>query len=301
MIQIRELKKNFDDVCAVSGLSLNIPEGTLFGILGTNGAGKTTMLRILSGILEADGGEIIIDGEPLDKAKEKIFFLSDSPYYFPNAGMEQMAKFYEDQYPDMDRESVAFMAEALELDMSRPLRTFSKGMKRQAFLILALCARTKYLLCDEVFDGLDPIVAEVMKNLFRQEMRERRFTAVVASHRLNELEDICGNIAILHKGGLVTAGDMKNRAEHVKKLQCVFEEEEDTGRIASELQKDLDIVRSHVDGSFVTLVVRDKTNDAKEILTSRAAVLIREAPMSLEEVFIAEMEGRDYDIRKVLH
>ena len=99
----------------------------------------------------------------------------------------------------------------------------------------------------------------------------------------------------------MTAGDMKNRAEHVKKFQCVFEEEEDTGRIASELQKDLDIVRSHVDGSFVTLVVRDKTNDAKEILTSRAAVLIREAPMSLEEVFIAEMEGRDYDIRKVLH
>lgn len=301
MIQIRGLQKHFDDVCAVSGLSLEIPEGTLFGLLGTNGAGKTTLLRTLSGILEADSGEIKVDGEPLDKAKERIFFLPDSPYYFPNAGMEQMAKFYADQYPDMDRESVAYMAEVLELDIKRPLRTFSKGMKRQALLILALCARTKYLLCDEVFDGLDPIVTEVMKNLFRQEMKERKFTAVVASHRLNELEDICGNIAILHKGGLVTAGDMKGRAENVRKFQCVFREGEDAHKIAAELAKELDIVRSHVDGCFVTLVVRDKEGNAKDKLAERSAVVLREAAMSLEEIFISEMEGKDYDIRKVLH
>lgn len=301
MIQIKGLKKAFDDVCAVSDVTLDIPEGTLFGLLGTNGAGKTTMLRILSGILEADGGEIGIDGEPLYKAKEKLFFLPDSPYYFPNASMEQMAKFYADQYADMDQESVSYMAEALELDVRRPLRTFSKGMKRQAFLILALCARTKYLLCDEVFDGLDPIVTEVMKNLFRQEMKERKFTAVVASHRLGELEDICGNIAILHKGGLVTAGDMKGRTEDVKKFQCVFAEGEDVDKIAEEAAKELDVVRSHVDGSFVTLVIRDKEGDAKAKLAARSAVVVREAPMSLEEIFISEMEGKDYDIRKVLH
>lgn len=301
MIQIRGLRKNFDDVCAVSGVTLDIPEGTLFGLLGTNGAGKTTVLRILSGILEADSGGIEIDGEPLDKAKKKIFFLPDSPYYFPNASMEQMAKFYADQYPQIDQESAAFMAETLELDVKRPVRTFSKGMKRQAFLILALCARTKYLLCDEVFDGLDPIVAEVMKNLFRQEMKERKFTAVVASHRLNELEDVCGNIAILHKGGLVTAGDMKGRAENVKKFQCVFEEGEDSDKIAGELAKELDVVRSHVDGSFVTLVIRDKEGNAKAKLKARSAVVVREASMSLEEIFISEMEGKDYDIRKVLH
>lgn len=301
MIQIRGLKKHFDDVCAVSNLSLDIPEGTLFGLLGTNGAGKTTMLRMLSGVLEADSGEIRIDDEPLEQVKRKVFFLPDSPYYFPNAGMEQMAKFYAGQYPDMDPESVAYMAEALELDVKRPLRTFSKGMKRQAFLILALCARTKYLLCDEVFDGLDPIVTEVMKNLFRQEMKERKFTAVVASHRLNELEDICGSIAILHKGGLVTAGDMRGRAKDVKKFQCVFKEEEDVTRLVTELTKELDIVQSHVDGAFVTLVVRDREGDAKAKLAARSAVVIREADMSLEEIFISEMEGKDYDIRKVLH
>ena len=212
-----------------------------------------------------------------------------------------MAQFYKDQYPDMDLENVDYMAETLELDVKRPLRTFSKGMKRQAFLILALCAGTKYLLCDEVFDGLDPIVAEVMKNLFRQEMKERKFTAVVASHRLNELEDICGNIAILHKGGLVTAGDMRGRAEHVRKYQCVFADGTDMDRIEQELGKELDVVRFQADGGFVTLVVRDSEGSAEANLKSRDIELIKEAPMSLEEIFIAEMEGKDYDIRKVLH
>lgn len=301
MIQIQNMTKTFDDICAVNNISLDIPEGTMFGLLGTNGAGKTTLLRMLSGILEADTGEVMVDGNPLKTAKNKIFYLPDDPYYFPNASMEQMARFYEGQYPDMERENVKYMAETLELDVSRPLRTFSKGMKRQAFLILALCAGTKYLLCDEVLDGLDPIVAEVMKNLFRQEMKERKFTAVVASHRLNELEDICENIAILHKGGLVTAGDMRGRTEHVRKYQCVFPDGTDVKRLEQELGKELDVVRFQGDGSFVTLVVRDVEGRAEEKLKALAAEVIKETPMSLEEIFIAEMEGTDYDIRKVLH
>lgn len=301
MIQIQNMTKTFDGICAVNNVSLEIPEGIMFGLLGTNGAGKTTLLRMLAGILESDSGAVLVDGNPLEAGKKKIFYLPDDPYYFPNASMEQMAQFYKDQYPDMDLENVDYMAETLELDVKRPLRTFSKGMKRQAFLILALCARTKYLLCDEVFDGLDPIVAEVMKNLFRQEMKERKFTAVVASHRLNELEDICGNIAILHKGGLVTAGDMRGRAEHVRKYQCVFADGTDMDRIEQELGKELDVVRFQADGGFVTLVVRDSEGSAEANLKSRDIELIKEAPMSLEEIFIAEMEGKDYDIRKVLH
>lgn len=301
MIQIQNLTKKFDDICAVNNISLEIPEGIMFGLLGTNGAGKTTLLRMLSGILEADSGCVLVDGNPLEAAKKKVFYLPDDPYYFPNASIEVMAQFYENQYPAMERESVNYMAEALELDVKRPLRTFSKGMKRQAFLILALCAGTKYLLCDEVFDGLDPIVAEVMKNLFRQEMKERKFTAVVASHRLNELEDICGNIAILHKGGLVTAGDMRDRTAHVRKYQCVFPDGSDMDRLEQKLGKELDMVRFHVDGSFVTLVVRDAKGSAEECLRAQAAEVIKEAPMSLEEIFIAEMEGKNYDIRKVLH
>ena len=162
-----------------------------------------------------------------DDVSEEIFYCRMILNFFPNASMEEMILFYKKYYPRMDAEAAAYMAGKLNLETKRPLRTFSKGMKRQAFLILALCAGTKYLLCDEVFDGLDPIVTEVMKNLFRQEMKERKFTVVVASHKLRELEDICHSIAILHKGGVLTSKDMRHQAGNICKYQCVFSEQTD--------------------------------------------------------------------------
>lgn len=299
MIEITNLTKHFGSICAVNDVSLDIPDGIMFGILGTNGAGKTTLLRILAGILDADSGSICIDGEQAVQqraCRENIFFLPDSPYYFPNATLEVMSAFYARQYPRMDREGVSDMAESLELDMHRPLRTFSKGMKRQAFLILALCAGTKYLLCDEVFDGLDPIVTEVMKNLFRREMQERSFTVAVASHKLNDLEDICSSIGILHKGGLVTAKDMKDNAGEVHKYQCIFPEETDIGPLSAREET----VKCIKDGHFVTLVIRGDGQITESMIRTWNPIFLKEVPMTLEETFITEMEGKGYDIRKVL-
>ena len=290
MITISGLTKYFDGVCAVNHVSLEILEGTMFGLLGTNGAGKTTLLRMLAGIIEADSGEIRIDGEedPFSpQCKKNLFYLPDDPYYFPNASIQVMLDFYKKQYPGLDADSVRYMAESLNLDMNRPVRTFSKGMKRQAFLILALCSRTKYLFCDEVLDGLDPIAAEIMKNLFRQEMKSRDFTILVASHKLRDLEDICGNIAILHKGGVVTAGDFRERAENVRKFQCVFPLEADL----DSLRQHPSVVRLHEDARFITLVTRGKAEEIRKALEELDPIFLGEVPLSLEETFIAEMEG----------
>lgn len=299
MITISGLTKYYDGVCAVNHVSLEILEGTMFGLLGTNGAGKTTLLRMLAGIIDADSGEIRIDGEedPFSpQCKKNLFYLPDDPYYFPNASIQVMLDFYKKQYPELDADSVKYMAESLNLDMNRPVRTFSKGMKRQAFLILALCSRTKYLFCDEVLDGLDPIAAEIMKNLFRQEMKARDFTILVASHKLRDLEDICGNIAILHKGGVVTAGDFRERAENVRKFQCVFPLEADL----DSLRQHPSVVRLHEDARFITLVTRGKAEEIRNALEELDPIFLGEVPLSLEETFIAEMEGAGYDIRKVL-
>lgn len=299
MITISNLTKYFDEICAVSQVSLEIPDGSMFGLLGTNGAGKTTLLRMLAGILEADSGEIRIDGEEdslSPQCRENLFYLPDDPYYFPNASIRVMLDFYKRQYLALDADAAAYLAESLNLDQNRPIRTFSKGMKRQAFLILALCSKTKYLFCDEVLDGLDPIAAEIMKNLFRQEMKARNFTILVASHKLRDLEDICGNIAILHKGGVVTAGDFKKRAEHVRKFQCVFPLEANLDGLKNHPA----VLRFHENARFITLITRGNFGEVREALEEQNPIFLGEVPLSLEETFIAEMEGAGYDIRKVL-
>lgn len=313
MIEIRNLTKYFDKTCAVNNISLDIPDGIMFGLLGTNGAGKTTLLRILAGILEADSGEIRIDDNVCGNAddgafcgertesfspscKEELFYLPDDPYYFPNASMRVMFDFFKKQYPKTDLDSVAYLAEKLNLDINQPIRTFSKGMKRQAFLIMALSSRTKYLFCDEVFDGLDPIVTEIMKNLFCQEMKSRDFTIIVASHKLTDLEDICGNIAILHRGGVVTAGDFRNRTENVRKFQCVFQPETKLDVLKSHLG----MVSFHEDARFITLITKGNPEEMRNLLEAQTPIFINEVPLSLEETFIAEMEATGYDIRKVL-
>ena len=301
MIEIRHVTKYFDSITALNDVTFTIPKGRIFGLLGTNGAGKSTLLRAMAGILACDAGEILIDNETCydnPQGKERFFYLPDDPYYFPNASMEVMVEFYRRQYPGMEPESVIYMAERLELDIRRPLRTFSKGMKRQAFLILALCANTEYLLCDEVFDGLDPVVTEVMKDLFRREMKERSRTVVVAAHKLKDLEEFCQDIAILHKGGILHAGDMYRKAGEVYKLQCVFDG--DMHEKAEEVLKSrLEVVRFRQEGYFTTLIVKGQKTEILEQIQKESPVFCGEVPMTLQEVFLVEMEESGYDISKV--
>lgn len=297
MIDIQNISKHFGSTTALDQISFQIPEGKIFGLLGTNGAGKSTLLRIMAGILKADGGLIRIDGEDVYEkplAKERFFYLPDDPYYFSTATIEEMAGFYQRQYASMDRDGVRYMADRLELDVGRPIRTFSKGMKRQAFLILALCANTDYILCDEVFDGLDPVVTEAMKSLFVKDIQERGLTVVVAAHKLQDLEGFCNDIGILHKGGLVLAGDVKGKAGAMSKIQCIFEQDE------LPALEDVDIVRCRKDAYFTTLIVREKGEKAVEKIRRANPSFCREVPMTLEEIFMAEMEESGYDISKVL-
>ena len=185
MINTTQLSKQFGDLKAVDKISLQIVDNSIFGLAGTNGAGKSTFLRMLAGVLKQDEGEIEIDGEAVwenEKIKGEIFFLPDNAYFPPNVTPQQMAGYYSIYYSKFNKKRFQELCDKLELDTKRKINTFSKGMKRQVSMLLGICAGTKYLFCDETFDGLDPVMRQAAKSILAYEVTERPFTPIIASH-----------------------------------------------------------------------------------------------------------------------
>ena len=298
MIETKNLSKTFGTIKAIDHINIQIPDGCIFGLAGTNGAGKSTFLRLLSGVLKQDEGEIFIDGNPVyenDVIKQDIIFMPDTAYFFRNATGESMASWYETCYPAFDREQFLTLAEKLSLDVKRKIGTMSKGMKRQMSFLLGLCAKTRYLFCDEVFDGLDPVVRQAVKSILAYEITEREFTPIIASHNLRELEDICDHIGILYEGGVLLSKEVEEMKLKIHKVQMVLQNE----ILEEQLLKELDVVSVQKRLSLTTMIVRGEEEEIMEKINSRFPVFAEIIPLTLEEIFISETEVAGYDIKNL--
>ena len=289
MIEIDNISKKFDNVDALTDVSAQIRESEVFGLIGTNGAGKSTLLRIMSGILRPDKGNIRIDQQDVYEnipAKTNLFYISDDQFFFPNDKPRDMMSFYKGCYPTYDEQRFEELLNVFELPKERKISTYSKGMKKQLFVALGLAAGTKYLFCDETFDGLDPLMRQKVKALFKNEMEKRKLTPVIASHSLRELEDICNHIGLLHKGGILFSRDMNDMQLGVHRINLILK----PGKYLEEI-KELDVISDNPNGSIHMLTVRGDIEKIKSVLNESDPVFYEEVPLTLEEVFICETES----------
>lgn len=299
MIEVRKISKSFDGFKAVNDVTVTITDKNVFGLVGTNGAGKSTVLRMMAGVYKPDEGIVLIDGQPVfDKVetKRKLFFIADEPYFFNNATAEEMQKYYESIYENFDKEQFFRYLTHFDLDKRRKINTYSKGMKKQLALLLGICARTRYLLCDETFDGLDPVMRQGIKSIFAEEIERRGMTPVIASHNLRELEDICDHVGLLHKGGVLLSKDLEEMKINIQKVQCVFKSTEDEKKVMEALH----ILKDERRGSLHTFTVRGNREQILELLGQTDTVFCEVLPLSLEEIFISETEVVGYDIKKLI-
>ncbi|MCD7723939.1 MAG: ABC transporter ATP-binding protein [Clostridiales bacterium] len=300
MIEIHNLTKSFDQKSkAVDRVSVTIKENTVFGLIGTNGAGKSTVLRMVSGVLKPDEGVVTVDNMPVydnTEAKKRLFFIADEPYFFANTNARSMERYYSGIYENFNREEFYRYLESFHLDRNRKINTFSKGMKKQLALLLGICAHTKYILCDETFDGLDPVMRQGVKSIFAKEMEERGLTPVIASHNLRELEDICDHVGLLHKGGVLLSKDLEDMKCNIQKVQCVFSSVEDELKALSGLE----ILKKEQRGSLRTITVRSTREEAAARFAAVNTIFYEVLPLSLEEIFISETEVVGYDIKKLI-
>ena len=299
MIKLENIHKTFGKYPAIKDVSLNIEDSQVFGLVGTNGAGKSTLLRMISGVLRQDSGEITLDGRPVynrPDVKQQIFFIPDDPYFFPNGNAADMCSYYRTAYLYFNPVLFEKMLGDFSLDPKRPVRNYSRGMKKQLAILCGICSGARYLLCDETFDGLDPVMRQAVKSIFADHMSRRGLTPVIASHNLRELEDICDHVGLLHKGGLILSRDLEDMRLGLQRIQCVFAKDDGEAQALAGLE----VLNSSTHGRLHMLTVRASREEVLSCFEKIDTVFFEILPLTLEEIFISETEVAGYDIKNII-
>ncbi len=299
MVLIESVTKRFGANLALDSVAFSVAPGCIYGLVGTNGSGKSTLLRLISGVYQADAGQIVVDDAPVyenPEQKRRVFFVSDDLYFPPQATLDDMRLFYRSAYPQWDEARYQRLLELFPIGERRKLSTFSKGMRRQAALILALSCAPEYLLLDEAFDGLDPVIRHAVRRIISDMISEYHMTVVISSHNLRELEDFCDRVGLLHHGKLLLECAMDDIQLGFCKVQAVFRP-----LPAGEITLDgIRILSREVRGSVVTLVCAAGEEEALAAVNRLSPILAEAVGLSLEEVFIYEMEAVGYDYSKIV-
>ncbi len=295
MIEINNISMKYGSFPALTGVDLQVRDGSVYGLIGSNGSGKSTLLRLLCGAFKPESGSIKYDGDSVwenEKVKAQVVYLSDEQYFFPNCTMADMADFYASVYKGFSYQRFYALSRPFDLSPGRRVNTFSKGMTKQAAVILALSCNTDYILCDETFDGLDPVVRQSVKRMLADEVAARKLTVILASHNLRELEDICDHMALLHKGRVLLQSDVDDVKMNIHKVQTVLPEGAEV--------RGVEIVSREERGSLSTMIVRGSVQTIESAFEICNPKFFEMIPLTLEEIFLVEMEEAGYEITEIL-
>lgn len=284
MIEVKNVTKRFPSVVAIDGLSVVFQPG-ITGLVGQNGAGKSTLFRTIAGIYLPQEGEILIDGHPAEtkEAKAKVFFLPDDPFA-PRAPIQGVLDFYRGLF-DVDAERFTRLVRTFGLPTDRSVSTFSKGMRRQVFIALSLAMNVDYLLLDEAFDGLDPLVIENIKDEIVQSAEAGK-TIVISSHNIHALQKIVDRFVILSKGQLANEGETGDIGTEFVKFQAAFGqsvEREDIENLG------FDVVSFRKVGSVTHFVILGDKGALDAIRDAFNTLFIENVALEPDEIVMLEM------------
>jgi ABC-2 type transport system ATP-binding protein len=292
MLKMQEVTKTFGEFTALNNLSMHVPKGAVYGLVGPNGAGKSTAIRLLTGVYRPNCGEITIEGQPIYEnpaVKTRISYIPDEIFFFPSASLEEMRKYYKGFYPKFDDELFNRLYDVFQLPKKGQIRRFSKGMQKQAAFHLSICTRPDVLILDEPVDGLDPVMRRQVMSLILSDVAQRETTVLISSHNLRELEDICDHVGIMDKGQMLLEKSLASMQGNTVKLQMV-----------GDVPEGLEILHTSSSGRLKTLVVRGTTQEVQAKVSACNPTYFDILPLSLEEIFIYELGGVNYEVKNIL-
>lgn len=295
MIEVKNVTKRFGNMTAIENISLCVEESSIYGIVGYNGAGKTTLLKIISGIYKPDEGEVLINGENVydnGAIRSDLFFIADDLFLLRGASLDAMKKMMQGYYPNFSESVYRNMVDAMGLDTKKSITSFSKGMQRQAQIVLAMASMPKYLILDECFDGIDPQKRNLCKNIFIEYMAESGCSIIMSSHNLQEVADLCDRVALINGKTLTMDVCVDDISSAYTKYRLLFSTEIDESAFDN-----IDNKGVVIEGRMASVIVDSSVDES--VFAQLNPVHIDSIPLSLEEVFLNEMEDKRYDISKI--
>ena len=290
LITAKNVVKKFDKFIALNHFNMNVPEGSIYGLVGPNGSGKTTTIKHLIGMYKQDEGEILVNDEKVydnEKVKSKIAYISDDLYFFHGYSIKDMAKFYSKIYKDFSFEKFNELQKVFNIDIKRKVNKLSKGMKKQVAFWLTISCSPEIMILDEPIDGLDPIMKENVWKILLEEVKKRKMTVIISSHNLKELENVCTNIGIMKNGKMVLEKELEKKDNNIQKVQIVFSNNSQISKIREKLS----ILKEEKVGSVYYFIVKGEQKEIEDILNKYKLTLMEFLPLSLEEVFMFENGG----------
>lgn len=299
MIEVKSVTKKFGNFTAVDSVSFTVENSSIYGLIGYNGAGKTTLLKTASGMYRPDSGKVLLNGENVydnNEIRTGLFYIPDEMYFISNSTVEGMARFYKGMYESFDQKLFDKILGVFGLDKKARLRSFSKGMKRQAEIAFALASRPQFMLLDEVFDGLDPQKKEICKTLFLEYMAESECSVIISSHSLSELANLCDHVGLINGKKMSLDCSIDDIPEENKKFRILLSQSVSKGAFEAMPVRELEVKGNAV---FFTVMGKENLEKVRRAVALMPVVSIDEIPMTLEEVFLSEMEDKSYDLQQI--
>ncbi len=297
MMKAQDITKTFDGFRALDGLCLEVKDGSVYGLVGVNGSGKTTIIKHLTGVYVPDTGSVTIDNQPVynnPAAKKQIGYIPDDLYYFAGYSLDGAAAFYADIYEKWNSERYTTIAKAFGLKRGNRIGRFSKGMQKQAAFALAMATMPRLLILDEPLDGLDPLARKIVLNYIVEDVSERGMSVLISSHNLKELEGICDAVGIIERGRMVVERDLDELKAGICKVQAAFPEHVRASGKLDTVLADMDVLVRNRLGTVEHFIVRKQAETLLRDLSVLEPMFVDLLPLTLEEIFIYEV-GNHYE------
>lgn len=291
MININGVSKVLGNKKILDNINLHVNKGSIFGLIGPNGMGKTTLIKCITGIYNVDSGEIKVCGENIfnnPNIKEKVGYIADYNNYFEEFKVRDIKEFFKLTYKNFDNERFNNLNDIFNIPLNKSIKKISKGMRTRLAIALNLSIRPKIIVMDEPTSGLDPIIRRKLLNVLLDEVAQRETTLFISSHNLGELERICDSIAIIDKGKIKYSNSIQEMKENIRKLQVVFKDE-----VSVDIETWDGVVNVEKIGRVYNIVTNKYSDDIRKRIEQLGVMFIENIDLSLEDMFIYSMGGEN--------